>query len=323
MKIRALTSLRACFDLVLPGGRKFDVVGLGQNAVDHICVLPQYPRFNAKSEIVHYEKGAGGMVAGALVFAARMGLQTKYVGKIGSDDLGRFSGESLLREGIDTSSLVVAPGVQNHCSFILVDRSCGERTILWHRDPRLNFTPGELRREDVTAGRILLLDGDDHEASFLAAGWAQAAGIPVVIDLDRVVPNSRDLLPLVDFLIMSANVPPELTGLSDLRESLRALHRYCPGFLAVTLGAQGAMAALGDECIRFPAVSLHPVDTTGAGDIFHGAFIYGLLQNWPLSNIMAFANAAAGLKCMKMGARNGIAPLQTILQLADRVKDTG
>jgi sulfofructose kinase len=322
MKMRALNNPLECFDLILPPGKEFDLVGLGQNAVDYFCVLPEYPRFGAKMKILRYEMGAGGMVAGAVVFAARMGLKGKYIGKVGSDETGRFSLESLQKESIDISSLVVEEGARNHCSFIMVDQKSGERTILWDRDQRLNFRSGKLKRDDVCAGRVLLLDGDDHEAALQCALWAQEAGIPVVIDLDHVVPNSKELLPLVDFLIVSSNLPTEFTGLTDPEGALLALARYCRGFAAATIGAQGAIAVLGDGCIHFRGFPVHAVDTTGAGDVFHGGFIYGLLQNWPLHRIMAFANAAAALNCTQLGARAGTASLADIRQLAEQAADT-
>jgi sulfofructose kinase len=322
MKMRALHNPFERFDLVLPSGKEFDLVGMGQNAVDHFFVLPEFPRFSAKIRILHYEMGAGGMVAGAVVFAVRMGLKGKYIGKVGSDETGRLSLESLKKESVDISSLIVEEGARNHCSFIMVDQKSGERTILWDRDQRLNFRNDELKRSDVCAGSVLLLDGDDHEAALKCALWAQEAGIPVVIDLDHVVPNSEELLPLVDFLIVSANFPTEFTGLTDPEGALLAMARRFRGFVAATIGAQGAMAALGDGCIHFPGFPVRAVDTTGAGDVFHGGFIYGLLQNWPLHRIMAFANAAAALNCTLLGARAGIASPSDILQLVDHASDT-
>jgi sulfofructose kinase len=279
MQMRELNNPFECFDLVLPSGKEFDLVCLGQNAVDHFYVLPEFPRFRAKTRILHYEMGAGGMAADAVVFAARMGLKGKYIGKVGSDETGRFSLESLKKESIDISSLIVEEGTRNHGSFIMVDQNTGERAILWDRDERLNFRRGELKRHDICAGRVLLLDGDDHEAALQCAQWAREAGIPTIIDLDHVVPNSKELLPLVDFLIVSANFPGEFTGLVDPEGALLAMSRYRHGFTAATIGAQGAMAALGDRCVRFPGFAVHAVDTTGAGDVFHGGFIYGLLQN--------------------------------------------
>lgn len=320
MQIKTLRSPSDTFDVDFHQDKAFDLVGFGLNAVDHLCVVPQYPRFDSKTAILHYEKLAGGQVATTVSFVARMGMKGKYIGKVGSDDLGQFSLQSLRSESIDTSSVLVEHGARNQYAFIIVDKSSGERTILWERDLRLSFRESELKQEDVCAGKVLHLDGHDHQAAFRAACWAQEEGIPVVIDLDKVVPNAKELISKVDFLITSSNFPPDFTGIDDPIDSLLALRQYCSGFLAVTLGARGAMAVVGSECIRFPAFKVHAVDTTGAGDIFHGGFIYGLLRNWPLDRIMTFANAAAGLNCTHLGARAGIPPLSEILNLADNAE---
>jgi len=317
MRIKKLDTESGTFDIDFPTTKPFDVVGFGLNAVDHLCVVPQYPRFDSKTEIVHYEKLGGGQTATAVVFAARMGLKGKYIGKVGSDDLGVYALESLRAENIDTASVLVERGARNQYAFIIIDKASGERTILWERDRKLSFRQEELCRADICSGRVLHLDGHDYEAAIQAARWAREEGIPVVIDLDKAVPRSAELIANVDFLITSANFPPEFTGIDDPIESLLALRNHCDGFLAVTLGAQGAMAVIGDRCERFPAFKVHAVDTTGAGDIFHGAFIYGLLHNWPLDRIMTFANAAAGLNCTHLGARGGIPPLGEILALVD------
>ncbi len=314
MKVKRLTSPADKFDLRFPLAKPFDVVGFGLNAVDHLCVVEQFPRFDTKSEILHYEILAGGQVATAIAFIARMGMKGKYIGKVGSDELGRISLQSLRSEAIDTSSVLVAHGARNQYAFIIIDRQSGERTILWERDPRLSFEHSELKREDICAGRILYIDGHDEPAALTAAAWAQAEGIPVIVDLDKVVPRCDELLPNIDFLIVSSNFAPEFTGISDPIESLMALRRSCDGFLGVTLGARGAMAVIGDSCIRFPGFKVRAVDTTGAGDIFHGAFAYGLLRNWPLEEIMTFANAAAALNCTRLGARNAMPSLQEIRQ---------
>jgi len=302
MMIKTLTTPDQQFDLRFPAAREFDVVGFGQNAVDHVCVLPEFPRPDTKTEILLRQRLAGGQIATAIVFASRLGLRGKYVGKVGSDAHGRFCLENLRAESIDISSLKVEDGARNHYSLILVDQRSGERTIFWERDPRLNFRAGELRREDICSGRTLLLDQNDPEASLQAAHWAQEEGIPVVADLDKPLPGSDELIRWVDFLIVSAGFATESTGLAGPEEALQAMRGQCRGFTAATLGADGAMALLGDRCMRFPAFRVQAVDTTGAGDIFHGAFIYGLLQNWPLRQIITFANAAAALNCTRLGA---------------------
>ncbi len=316
MKIRAPEHASDRFDADFSAAREYDVVGFGQNTVDHICVLPEYPRIDTKTEILNYEKLPGGQIATAVVFASRLGLRGKYIGKVGSDDNGRLSAESLGKEGIDVTSLSVAAGARNHCSFVMVDQKSGERTIIWDRDPRLTYPVGDLRRSEICAGHVLLLDGHDQEAALQAAVWAQQEGIAVVADLDRVEGNSKSLIGRVDFLIASAGFPSELTGIDDPEASLLALRGHCPGFLAVTIGAAGATAVLGSRCVRFPGFKVRAVDTTGAGDIFHGAFIYGLLRNWPLASIMSFANAAAALNCTHLGARAETPTLNEIMSLS-------
>jgi sulfofructose kinase len=316
MKIKRLQSIFDTFDLKFPEPKSFDVVGFGLNSVDQLCVVPEYPHCDSKSEIVRYEMLPGGQVATAMVFLSRMGLQTRYVGKLGGDDLGRFCLQKLQLETIDIGSIRIEQGARNQFSIIIIDQQSGERTVLCQRDRRLDFKESELNEEAVCAGRILHLDGYDP-ASLSAAIWCQKQGIPVCIDLDTVVPNCAELLEHIDFLIANANFATEYTGISDPIDAYHALRQGFDGFLAITLGKNGSMAWIGDQCVQFSGLSVRTVDTTGAGDIFHGAFIYGLLKNWPLKRIMGFANVSAGLSCIRLGAQSGIHTLSEILQHID------
>ncbi len=318
MKIRRLKSASDTFDLKIPENKVFDVVGLGLNSVDHLCVLSGYPEPESKSEILTYELLPGGQVATALIFLSRMGLRAKYVGKVGGDELGRLSVQSFEKESLDFASVLVERNARNQFAIIIIDQRSGERTILCQRDRQLDVKETELDEEMICSGRILHLDGYDS-AALKAASWCQDRGIPVCVDLDKSVPNCSALIQKTDFLIVSSNFPSEFTGIADPAESVRALQKYFGGFLAVTLGSRGATAWVGDQCLNFPGLNVNAVDTTGAGDIFHGAFIYGLLQNWSLANIMGFANSAAGLSCMYLGARAGIRPLSEILQHTARL----
>jgi sugar/nucleoside kinase (ribokinase family) len=319
MKMKRLQDISDTFDLKLPSNKPFDVVGFGLNSVDHLCIVPEYPRLDSKSEIVQYEQLPGGQVATAMIFLSRMGLSTKYIGKVGDDNLGRFCLQKLELEAIDISSIRIEKGARNQFSIIIVDRQSGERTVLCKRDSRLDFTEQELSEEAICAGKILHLDGNDP-ASLRAATWCQKHEIPVCIDLDQVTPNCKELIEQIDFLIVSSGFSSDYTGISDPIESFHALRRKFNGFLAMTMGCDGAMAWVGDRCIQFPKLLVKAIDTTGAGDIFHGAFIYGLLQNWPLNKIMGFANAAAGLSCTHVGAQQGIRSLSEILRHMERME---
>lgn len=319
MNIKQLKSSSDTFDLQFPDGKPFDAVGFGTNSVDNLCVVPEFPAIDSKTGILHYEMLAGGQVATAITFLARMGLRTRYIGKVGGDDLGRFSIRSFESESVDTSGIRVESDAGSQVAVIIIDKKSGERTVLSRRERGLDFKDPELQREQICSGKILHLDGYDVAGSIAAAAWCREQGIPVIIDLDKAVDNCRELIDNIDFLIVSKNFPTEFTGIDDPSGAFKELRNRYHGFLAMTLGAAGAAAWVGGHCVSFPALKVEAVDTTGAGDIFHGGFIYGLLKNWPLAKIMSFANAAAGLSCGFLGARTGIRPLDEILRHSEQL----
>jgi sulfofructose kinase len=319
VKIKPLKSVTDAFDLHFPEDKPFDVVGFGTSSIDHLCVVREYPSIDSKSEILHYARLPGGQVATAVLFLSRMGLKTSYIGKLGGDDLGREALCSFDAESVDTSGVLIEPNAGSQVAVIIIDQSSGERTVLSRRGNDLNFRELELQEDRICSGRILHLDGYDFEASLAAAGWCQKHNIPVSIDLDTAFPQCLELIHKVDFLIVSKNFPVEFTGISDPLKAFKELRNYHDGFHAMTLGAEGAVTWVDNRCIHFPALKAESVDTTGAGDIFHGGFIYGLLQNWSIQQIMSFANAAAGLSCGYLGARTGIRPLQEIMRYSERL----
>ena len=292
------------FNLIFQQRKPFDVVGLGLNAVDFLCVIPRFPAFDTKTEILHYEKHGGGQIATAMVACSKWGLRTKYVGKVGGNDLGIFSLKSIRETGVDVSSVTVERDATNQFAFILIDEESGERTIIWHRDVKLRYKEGQLSREDVCKGKILHVDGHDIEATIKAIKWAQEEGIFTVIDIDKVEEKTPELIRDVDFLIASSTFGPKLTGIEDREKALLALKRYNKGFLCATLGREGAMAVVGNRIVYSKGFEVEAVDTTGAGDIFHAGFIYGLIKNWEVVEILRFANAVAALKCTRMGGRS-------------------
>ena len=253
-----------------------------------------------------------------MVALSRWGLKTRYIGKVGGDDLGEFSCESIRREGVDVSRVTLEPDCSNQFAFILVDAQSGERTILWDRDDRLMYRDGELRNEDVCSGKILHLDGHDLRAAIRCARWAREAGIPTVIDIDRVDPRTAEIIKDIDFVIASSQFPALFTGISDREQALLELRNHTPGFLCVTLGHEGALAIIEGKVRPVPGFRMKAIDTTGAGDVFHAGFIYGLLQNWEVMEILKFANAVAALKCSDLGGRRGIPTLQQARQLMDQ-----
>jgi sulfofructose kinase len=288
-----------------------DLVGVGLNATDTLIPLPTYPACGSKIEYRTATVLPGGQVATTVVACQQWGMRTRYVGKLGDDDAARLHHEAFARAGVETQ-LVKVEGGASPQSLILVD-AAGERTVLCRRDDRLILQPEDLKREWVVTARALHVDGHDTAAATLAARWAHEAGIPVIADLDETYPGVEELLENIDYLIVSRDFPGRLMREKDLEKALRRMHqRYGCRLSAATLGEEGVLAWDGRRFHHTAAYNVPVVDTTGAGDIFHAGFIYGLLQDWPLDRQLDFACAAAALNCMGVGARGGIQTVEAI-----------
>ncbi len=293
---------------------KVDLVGVGLNATDTLIPLPHYPAVGSKVEYHTANVLPGGQVATTVVACQHWGITTRYVGKLGDDAAAAVHREEFARAGVETQ-LITVSGSASPQSLILVDHE-GVRTILCRRDERLILQPGELDRKWIVNSRALHIDGYETAAASLAAGWARAAGIPVIADLDEIYPGVEELLEKIDYLIVSRDFPCRLMEEGDLEQALRGMQRrYGARLTAATLGQDGVLAWDGKQFHHSSAYCVPVVDTTGAGDIFHAGFIYGLLQDWPLERQLDFACAAAALNCMAAGARGGIKPLAEIDKL--------
>ena len=298
--------------IILPNrrGQVFDVVGCGLNMVDQLVMVSHYPQPDSKQPIARMEYSPGGQVATAMVTCSRLGLRASYVGRFGDDVHGKWGLESLSEEGVDTDACLIAEATPNGFSVILVDRERGTRTILWSRPPELDLSPADIRASMVCAGRVLLVDCHDTEASTTAARYARAAGIPTVIDVEYVRPGIDDLLAQIDIIIAAEAFPSELTGRKGSGYSLRAIRdAYKPAMVCMTLGEEGSLALVGDTEIRTQGFRVPVVDTTGSGDVFRGGFIAGWIHGGNSSSardVLRYANAVAALKCRGLGARSAI-----------------
>lgn len=297
-----------------------DVVGVGLNATDRIICVPYFPSLDSKVELSSVQILPGGQVATAAVACQSWGLRTRYVGKVGDDQGASFHRHEFERVGVE-AHLITVPDCPSQFAYIVVDGASGERTILWHRDPRLALLPQELRREWIVDARALLVDGHDTLAAATAARWAREAGIPVTADVDNLYPGIEALLENVDYLIASRDFPERLTGHPDLLESLPLISsRYACRVAGATLGRHGVLAWSSGRFLYSPGFRVETRDTTGAGDIFHAGFVYALLQDWPLERILDFSGAAAALNCTAVGARGGLRPVAEIEHFMPRAK---
>lgn len=286
-------------------GRPFDVVGIGQNSLDHVLSVDGMPGVGQKAEGLDYVQLPGGQVATGLLCCARLGLRASYVGTVGEDAARETVLAPLRDAGIDTSGVRVAAGATTQIGLILVDRASGERTVVWYRDPRLALSPADLRRESIESARLLYLDGGDPEAGVFAARVAREAGIPVVLDIDTVRPGVEALLDAVDFPIVSRSFAETYSKSGSVRDGLDRISGQGARLAVITLGEIGAIARMGDALIPSPGFRVDVRDTTGAGDVFHAAFAWALLEGMDAGGALRAANAAAALSCRALGAQGG------------------
>jgi sugar/nucleoside kinase (ribokinase family) len=278
------------------------VAGLGESSVDFVYVTERLPgQQSSKSRIQSHYSTCGGQVATTMAACAALGLHASFLGPIGDDDNGRRLRQELADRGVDVSRTIVRPA-PNRYAIIVVDGSTGERTVLWERDPRLDIPPERLGEPHIAGARIVHVDGTDEAASIALARTARAAGLTVTCDIDTVTPRTGELLSHVTIPILGEHVPQQLTGTTDIEVAMRAVRGPHHDLFCVTLGSRGAALLDGERFLQAPSTSVAAVDTTGAGDVFRGGFIYGLLQGWPSHRTLQFANAAAASSCTRRGA---------------------
>lgn len=297
------------FPIEPPANKPFDAVGFGLNAVDHLVVVPEYPAFDTKMRLIEHKQSAGGQTATAMVSLRRLGLKTAYAGRFGSDSEGQFGLKSLNDEGVNCDFAEVIEDSKNQIAFITIDARSGERTIIWDRDEQLAYKPDEAPAGFGSLGRVLHLDAHDPPACVRVAQDARKSGTIVSADIDNVYEGLPELLPLIDILIGSKEFPHRVTGITDERAALIELHeRYGCAIVGMTIGAAGAVVYCNGKFIESPGYRAPGGcrDTTGAGDAFHGGFLYGFLTDQDLETSLKLGNAVAAIKCSALGARTAL-----------------
>ena len=296
--------------------KQFDAVGFGLNAVDHLIVVPEYPAFDTKMRLLEHKQSAGGQTASAMVSLKRLGMNTAYAGRFGSDAEGNFGLSTLRQEGVNVDYAQIVEGATTQIAFITIDARSGERTIVWDRDDRLAYQPADAPAEFGAMGKVLHLDAHDPPACLELAKVAKENGTIVCADIDNVYGGLPDLLPFIDIMIGSKEFPRRITGVTGQRESLVELQkRFGCAITGMTIGAGGAVIYCDGQFIEAPG--FHPPggcrDTTGAGDAFHSGFLYGYLNGEDIETSAKLGNAVASMKCSALGARTSL-PTKTELE---------
>jgi sugar/nucleoside kinase (ribokinase family) len=300
----------------------WDVLGLGCVAVDDLLYVAEYPPAEAKVRVRRRERQCGGLTGTALVAAARLGARCAFGGVLGDDEDSRFVEDAFRRAGVDTAPLVRRPGARPIRSTIIVDEGRHTRTVFFDLAGSAGADPDLPPEEVVRAARVLFVDHYGVEGMTRAAHVARAAGRAVVADLERdEQPGFDGLLALVDHLIVSRDFAARRTGEGDPAAAARALWADGRDTVIVTCGAEGCWSVGADAPNgprHQPAFAVRVVDTTGCGDVFHGAYAAALACGLGLAERVRFAAAAAALKATHFGAQAGIPDWPTVDAFLER-----
>jgi sulfofructose kinase len=287
----------------------FDILGLGCVAIDDLLYVSAYPPADAKVQVRRRDRQCGGLTATALVAAARMGSSCVYAGLLGEDDLSQAVIDSLSREGIDTGLIRRQADARPIHSIVVIDESRQTRTIFYDLQNVFGAQEDWPEEEVVRAARVLFVDQFGVEGMTRAAKIARAAGIPVVADFEiDCVPGFDELLELVDHLIIPRAFAEKLTGEPRPDVAVEKLWQKRQAAI-VTCGGEGCWYLSAEEPDAFYRRAAYPVevvDTTGCGDVFHGAYASALARGLDMDERVRFASAAAALKATKRGGQTGI-----------------
>jgi sugar/nucleoside kinase (ribokinase family) len=294
----------------------FDILGLGCVAVDDLFYVPSFPTPDSKVQIGRRERQCGGLTATALVAAARLGSRCAYAGTLGEDDLSQYVVDSLRREDIDVTYVRRCPGARPIYSVVIVETSRQTRTILYDLEGTLGAQEDWPPAEVIRSARILFVDHFGAEGMIRAAKIAREAGIPVVADFEvEDTPRFAELLELAGHLIVSCDFAEKLVGRA--KPAVMAVKLCTPGRQAVvvTSGAEGCWftgVGMQSTALYQPAFRVQAVDTTGCGDVFHGAYASALARGLDLRDRVRLAAAAAALKATRHGGQAGCPTLAEV-----------
>lgn len=297
-----------------------DVIGIGHACFDNLCIIPDYPKEDTATRILDIKKQGGGAVSQALVTLSRLGCRAAYVGTLADDEAGKFLLEDYNMERIDTSYVSVCHEGITSTAFVLNNKNTGDRTIFYYpgKLPKLEF---DLDKENfINKSKILHLDATDYDAAFQSALIAKKHKVMVSLDgceIESNVERTIKLISLTDVLITNKIYPFEVTGCSNQNKALLQLAEMGPKIVVMTCGADGCLVILNNEVVHFPAYKIEAIDTTGAGDAFHGAFLYGILQNYSIEYTIKFASAVSAINCLSIGGRKGLPNKEQVLKFLE------
>ncbi len=302
--------------------KSIDIVGLGVNTLDLLTLVERFPETDHVQRALECTLQGGGPVATALAAAARLGAQTSMVDQLGADWRGDQIIEELRQWGVDPSLIQRIPGMTSSLASIWVRQGDGSRSIAYAPGSAPELTAEDVALIPVEAARIFHCNGRHESAMVAAASRAKARQTLVSFDggAHRYRDSLRDFLALVDNAIVAWDFARKCTGMEAVHAAIDSVHERGPRIVAITRGREGSWISESGSVFHQPAYSMPSiVDTTGCGDVYHGAFLASLAQDCPIALCAARASAAAALNA---GALGGRGHLPTLAEVEKRMQST-
>ncbi|MCX7598303.1 MAG: PfkB family carbohydrate kinase [Armatimonadetes bacterium] len=299
----------------------YDVVCLGTCCWDTLGICEEWPQLDQKRPLLALEEQGGGPAATAAAAIARLGGRVAFIGRVGDDDYGRKIREAFEHVGVDASwGLQVIPSARSQWAFCVAHKATGLRAILWRPPATGTIAPEELDYDRASNARVVLVDTHHLAAATALVQRCRELGIPTVADIEHLGEHTAQLLRLVDYPILPQDCALNWSGEQSCEAAAAAIAKQAGGVAVVTMGARGSVACdTSGEIVYQPAFEVQPVvDTTGAGDVYHGAFAFGLARRMALPDAMRFASATAALSCQALGGRAGLPTLDQVQALLRR-----
>jgi len=290
-------------------GKVFQVVGVGHSCLDHICAIEEYPAEDGSTHITSISLQGGGAVATALVAVSRLGVSAGFVGIAGNDMISDEIVHLFAIDHVSTDFLVRRKEAVGLESFVMVNPHTGTRTKFPQRDCSQDILWNEGVCDAIRHAQVLHLDGTQYSNAVHAAQIAKKAGVTVSLDgcsMQQDNDKNKQLASMADILIMNKKYPLRVSGKDTYEDALLEIATWGPKTIICTLGERGCLAVVENKVKGFPAFTVPAIDTTGAGDVFHGAFLTGMLDGLSLEEDIRFASAVSAIKCMHAGGRSGI-----------------
>lgn len=283
-----------------------DIVGIGSTVYDTLMVTSGYPVEDTKMQASKTIIQGGGPCATALVASSKLGVSSEYMGTVGNDTYGRFMIEEFKKYKVGTDNISIKNGYISFHSFVILNSQNSSRTCIWNKGTIPELQPEEINTLAIKNAKVLHLDGHQLNAAIRGASIARENGVKVSLDAGGTYPGIEKLLPLVDFLIPSEEFARKVTGQEDVRKAAYLLFElYRPEVVIITQGSKGGLIYDGKDYYSYQAFKVQAIDSNGAGDVFHGAFVAAYVRGMNVMEAVFFASAAAAIKCTKIGARQG------------------